>query len=338
MDKNKFKRDYEPTEYKTVPFVALKYEDEQGIVEHLITVFGIEDLGGDISHPGSFTKTLAERQPHIRVLDCHNSYSIMDVVGVPLELKEIGRDELPPAVLAEHPEATGAVWARTQFLLDTPEGSGVYKRLKSGAVSEFSYAYDALDVDWVEKDDGSRVRNLRTIRLWEYSPVLWGMNQATTVLGVKAEGGDDDPKGAQEPAEGDDSATGLEMKPVDESDTTITVRVRDSGDFESDSFRTIKIGEEGEGIQARIGRLEGETSTTIQAFLFDKPKWTVEKAKAWVEEHHKYVVLIDIQVKEEQSPLPEYAMLQEVEVGIGMLKNIELRGRVGAGPTSSPTP
>jgi len=75
--------------------------------------------------------------------------------------------------------------ALTQFLLDTPEGKGAYLRIKAGAVSEFSYGYDTMDEDFAKGSDGLQVRNLRTVRLWEYGPVVFGMNQATEVVDVK---------------------------------------------------------------------------------------------------------------------------------------------------------
>lgn len=39
------------------------------------------------------------------------------------------------------------------------------------------------------------------------------------------------------------------------------------------------------GVQFVIGRLKGETTTTVQAVLFDKEQWTVATAKAWLRDH-----------------------------------------------------
>jgi HK97 family phage prohead protease len=181
----------QPKEYKTIAFKGYKLEEDEGIVEHIVSVFGIEDLGGDVVHPGAFKKTIQERSDRIRVLDSHRRDSVLDVLGKVLSLKEIPRDELPAEILEDYPKATGGLWARTQFLLDTPEGKGVFARIKSGAVSEFSFGYDTLDEDFSDDEKGHEVRNLRTIRLWEYSPVIFGMNPATTVLGVKSEDEED---------------------------------------------------------------------------------------------------------------------------------------------------
>ena len=275
------KKTNEPSEYKTIPaFVEIKAEEaDQGIVTHYISVFGVLDLGKDVCHPGSFTKTIQEREGQIRVLDCHQRRSILNALGVPLGLKEVPRDKLPAKVLERFPEATGGVEVRTQFLLDTPEGKGAFIRIKSGAVTEFSFAYDTLDEDFETLPDGKEIRNLRTIRLWEYGPVLFGMNPAAMVVGAKG-------------IEGEGSKGGEEEKPApDVTENTIRIRVKDPGAFQEGSFRTIAISKK-EGIQAVIGRLKGETSTTVQSYIFDKDKWTTEKARKWVAEHKKVLVIL----------------------------------------------
>lgn len=175
-------------ERKRFPALATKVDEEQGIVEHIFAVFGNVDEGNDVIHPGSFTKTIAERGNKIRVLDQHQTDSVLRAVGKPLALREIGRDELPVSVIERFPDATGGVKAITQFLMDTPEGKGVFIRIKEGAIDEWSFGYDAVDKDYSKvMKDGKEitVRNIRTIKLFEYSPVLWGMNQATSTQSAK---------------------------------------------------------------------------------------------------------------------------------------------------------
>lgn len=72
--------------------------------------------------------------------------------------------------------------------------------------------------------------------------------------------------------------------PVETTDKYVRVRARDPGDFQEGSLRTIDISRE-MGIRAVIGRLKGETSTTVQSYLFDKERWDEERAVAWVEKH-----------------------------------------------------
>jgi HK97 family phage prohead protease len=174
-------------EKKVFSAFATKAE-EQGIVEAIVAVMGNVDEGGDVIHPGSFAKTIAERLGKIKVLDAHRTDSTARVIGKPLEARELVRSELPDELLQRHPEACGGLWTRTQFLIDTPEGEGAFKRIKAGVLDEWSIGYDALDSDYSKiTKDGKEitVRNLRTIKLYEYSPVLWGMNAATATLSAK---------------------------------------------------------------------------------------------------------------------------------------------------------
>jgi len=184
-------------EYKSFPALAVKAGD-QGEVETIFAVFGNVDEGGDMIHPGAFAKTFTERGNKIMVLDAHNAGSVRDVIGKPVSLQEIGRDALPEKILQEYPMATGGALARVQFLMDTPEGEGAFKRIKAGAVSEWSFGYDVLDHDFsemVHNGQKTTVRNLRTLKLYEISPVLWGMNPATMTTGAKSANETNEDKG-----------------------------------------------------------------------------------------------------------------------------------------------
>lgn len=173
--------------YKSLPAFVTKVDANQGIVEHIIAVMGIIDLGDDIIYPGAFVKTIAERGLKVRCLDQHQTDSILRVLGKPLEIREIGKSELPPDLLAKYPSATGGVKVVTQFLLDTAEGKGAFIRIKEGAVDEWSFGYDVPEGgSRYSKINGRMIREIRDLKLWEYSPVLWGMNPATATLGAKA--------------------------------------------------------------------------------------------------------------------------------------------------------
>ncbi len=181
-----------PMERKTFHAFTTKVDEPQGIVEQIVAVYGHVDLGKDRIWPGAFAKSIAERGLKVRVLDQHQTDSIMRVIGKPLAIRELSRAELPDDLLVKYPDATGALWTRTQYLMDTPEGKGAFARIASGAVDESSIGYDALDIDYTnETYEGkpATIRNLRTCRLWEYSNVIWGMQPATQTLNVKADNG-----------------------------------------------------------------------------------------------------------------------------------------------------
>lgn len=175
-------------EHKTFPVLDVKIiNEDQGIVEHTVAVMGNVDLGDDRIWNGAFLKTISERGKKVKVLDNHKADSVMRVIGKPLSLREIGRDELPQSVKSEYPDATGALLVQTQFLMDVPEGKGAFIRIKEKAVDEWSIGYDSIKgATEYTKENGRTVRELKEIRLFEYSPVLWAMNPAASTISAKS--------------------------------------------------------------------------------------------------------------------------------------------------------
>lgn len=180
-------------ESKSFPAFTLKTDNESGVVESIVSVLGNVDLGDDIIHSGAFTKTVSERFSKIRVLDNHNAFSVLNAVGKPLEIREISKQELPEELLKKHPTATGGLYTKTQYAINTPEGLGTFERIKAGIISEYSIGFTIpkgkWDISEVKTNDGKtvKVRNIREVILYEYSPVLWGMNDATMTLDAKNE-------------------------------------------------------------------------------------------------------------------------------------------------------
>lgn len=175
-------------ETKNAVGYTLKASEPEGIVEAIVSVFGHVDSGGDRLRPGAFAKTLRERAGKIKILDQHAQDSVLRVVGKPLELREMAKAELPAKLLERFPDSTGGLYACIQFLMDTPEGAGVFKRIRAGAVTEWSFGFDPLDVDFTQETVNGKsvmVRNIRAIRLFEVSAVLWGMQEATATLTAK---------------------------------------------------------------------------------------------------------------------------------------------------------
>lgn len=182
-----------PKEVFTLPAYVLEVDQEQGIVEALVTTFStFIPSHRSVLHKGAFTKTIVENFSNIRVLDNHNAFSTLDVVGKPLEMREVLRASLPAEFLAKYPNAQGALYTKTEYLLDTPEGFGVFTRIKKGAITEYSIGFDSMKEDWGEIEvDGEQVqaRNIREVRLWEYSPVIWGANVTATIDAYSEDGG-----------------------------------------------------------------------------------------------------------------------------------------------------
>jgi len=75
--------------------------------------------------------------------------------------------------------------------------------------------------------------------------------------------------------------------PWETTDEHIRSGHRSPEEFQHDSLRTITISED-EGIKAIIGKPKSKTTMEVQSYLFAVAKgWTLDKAKAWFEKHHK---------------------------------------------------
>lgn len=149
-------------------------------VTGIFSVFGVIDSYSDRIWPGAFGKTIAERGAKALFLWQHDFGS--PPVAVIKSLREIPRDELPPEILAEFPESMGGAEVVREYL-DTQRGNEALAAIKAGAPLQMSFGYDAIRYDFEElpnaKYDWERLRNLREVRLWEVSDVLWGANEAT---------------------------------------------------------------------------------------------------------------------------------------------------------------
>ena len=188
---------------KIFPSFTKSMDAETGIVEAYVSIMGIKDLDRppDVIQMGAFVKTIQERGPQgarkIRVLHQHWYDS---VIGVPLTLVEHPRELLPEELLAVYPEATGGLFARTQFVMDVQLGRETYALYKAGAMDEWSIGFDALQFEYIKSEEEADThRLLKEIKLWEYSPVTWGMNPGTVTTGVKDDRRRETGDGEEEP-------------------------------------------------------------------------------------------------------------------------------------------
>lgn len=168
---------------------TVKADTETGILKAYVSIFGIEDDSwmNDIIEPGAFKKTIAERGPgganKIRVLWMHQ---VREVIGRPLLLEEHSRDLLPEFIREKYPLASGGLYAETQLVMEVQRAREAFALYRAGAMDEWSIGFDPID-ERFEDTDKRTIRRLREIKLWEYSPVTWGANPATTTIEVKGE-------------------------------------------------------------------------------------------------------------------------------------------------------
>ncbi|MEM2971114.1 MAG: hypothetical protein QW270_01640 [Candidatus Bathyarchaeia archaeon] len=110
--------------------------------------------------------------------------------------------------------------------------------------------------------------------------------------------------------------------PWEISDQYIRSGHRSPEEFESDSLRTIVLSEK-DGIKAIVGKPKGKSTMEIQSYLFDVSKgWTVEKAKAWFERHHKGEKVFSMRVLEKIVDKP--LRIRGVALTVGMSRNLNI--------------
>ena len=152
----------------------------EGIAEMVVAVFNNVDGGNELILPGFFAESIATRRtkdgrPKVKGVWSHDWYS---PIAKTLDAKELTPgDPLLPAELS----GLGGLWIRGQFNLDTQRGKEAFSDLQFGSIDEFSIGF-ATSEDRVENG----VRMLVKGDLFEWSPVLVGMNAATQLLTTKA--------------------------------------------------------------------------------------------------------------------------------------------------------
>lgn len=148
---------------------------EDGVFEAIVATYDIDSVGDRII-PGAFTDTLktwTDAGDPIPVLWSHMSHDPEAHIGV---------------VEAAEERLGEGLWVRARLDIDEPKALKVYKLLKGRRVTQFSFAYDIEDGQYVETSEGESYYELRRLKLYEVGPTLIGANQATSLLDVKHAG------------------------------------------------------------------------------------------------------------------------------------------------------
>jgi len=167
-------------------FAELVSNPSEGVVEHVVAVFGNVDQGNDVIHPGAFRKTILENGPdgtdRIRATWQHD---IWEPIGKPLELEEVEKADLPAQVLIRVPEATGGLRVTTKISMTT-RGKDAYTLLLDEVLREWSIGYYPIKTRWDDEATPMPIRHLLEIRLVEYALVTLAMNIGAVTSDVKA--------------------------------------------------------------------------------------------------------------------------------------------------------
>jgi HK97 family phage prohead protease len=153
--------------YKQLSYDIKDFDEKQGIVKAYANVYNHEDSDGDISAPGSFTKTVQENYKRIRVLKDHNSTVGL---GVPLEM-----DSNDPVGLM----------TTTKFNLNKEVSRDMFSDIQlmkeNGLNAELSIGYGIVD------RSKSNTKVINQYKLYEYSFLTsWAANEMSTVTDIKS--------------------------------------------------------------------------------------------------------------------------------------------------------
>jgi HK97 family phage prohead protease len=148
-----------PTEFKAV--------GDSGQFQGYAAIFGNVDLGGDILERGSLKEINKLKNGRVVILSQHNQRDPIGTADVEEDDKGYKFDG--------------------HLILEAPSARRDYALMKGGALDGMSFGYDVLAGGAEVLKSG--VRQLKAIKLWEISPVTFGMNPLAGVDAVKAAGG-----------------------------------------------------------------------------------------------------------------------------------------------------
>lgn len=147
----------------SISMLEEKEDGEKGIIEAYVSIFDNVDLGGDKIIRGAFTESLMKKLP----------------AGVWMHNWD---EPIAKTIVAREDEK--GLYIKAQFVEGVQKADEAYKLLKAGVIDEFSIGFRCLD--W-EYEPDSDVRVIKKVKLYEWSPVLAGMNPDTVLVSVKSE-------------------------------------------------------------------------------------------------------------------------------------------------------
>lgn len=147
-----------PLELKTKAF------GDSGSFEGYASIFGNVDLGGDVVERGAFKEIVKGRNGLVKILYQHNPRD-------PIGTAEVKQDDK-------------GLSFRGQLILEAASARSAYALMKGGALDGMSIGYDVLDGGSKVLESG--IRMLTGLKLWEISPVTFGMNMLAGIDSVKA--------------------------------------------------------------------------------------------------------------------------------------------------------
>lgn len=174
-------------EYKAIISTNIKAESSGRVRTGIAAVFGNVDAVKDRTMPGSFLRTINNNAKRIKHLWNHDS-SKLPIAKI-IELREVGKNELPDDVLEQAPDATGGLLVKREYFKNSVDAEHTLEAIDAGVINEMSFAYDVVRSQKAQykSADGEEieVRELLELALYDTSDVNWGANSATVAIGAK---------------------------------------------------------------------------------------------------------------------------------------------------------
>lgn len=140
------------------------------------SIFNHIDLGGDLVAPGAFKATLKEWRQRGKLPKMFLQHGF----GFTTE------DQIPIGKYSRMEEDDKGLYVEGElFALDTQKGKYIHEGMASGELDGLSIGYDAVDVTYGKKPEEPR-RTLKKLKLYEVSPVAFGMNERALIGSAKS--------------------------------------------------------------------------------------------------------------------------------------------------------
>ena len=156
--------------YKNFTFCKSAEEKDAGTISGYFSTYDREpDAYGDIIAPGAFKETIEKREASGHPFPFCWNHDLNQIIG---KVESIEDDEKGPLMTAS--------------FFDSPLAQEKREIVKSGVVYQFSFAYDVLEAEEVELEDGRKANELRKLDLYEVSIVPIPANQNAVMTDVKS--------------------------------------------------------------------------------------------------------------------------------------------------------
>lgn len=148
--------------------------EPEGILEAIVNVFNLVDRTDERTMPGIFEESLASKMPRGV---WHHRWD--QPIARTLEAKELKPGD---PLLPESLKHLGGLYIKGQFFKEIEDSWQAFLKIFHGLIDEFSIGYRMIEWKYNTEDE---ILDLTKGEWFEWSPVLVGANQATTVISAK---------------------------------------------------------------------------------------------------------------------------------------------------------